>query len=54
MKIVDIAEAISDMIENRIYGDWKHEGYINYINSDVVSAQIDGVNYEIMIEEEKS
>lgn len=51
MKEVDIAEAIQNMIEEKIYKEWKHEGYINGCYSNGVEANIDGKNYLIEVKE---
>lgn len=51
MQPVDIAAAIQDMIENKIYAEWKHEGYIDALYSTGVVANIDGKKYMIEVKE---
>ena len=51
MQPVDIAAAIQDMIENKIYAEWKHEGYIDALYSTGVVADIDGKKYMIEVKE---
>lgn len=49
MKIADIAELIGKAIENTIYKEWKHDGYIDVVFADSVNVVIDGKRYEIKI-----
>ena len=48
---VSIAEAIVNMIEKKIFEEWKHVGYIDCFYEDEVKADIDGKKYSIKIEE---
>lgn len=34
MKIVDITECIMNTVENTIFKEWKHEGYIEGMDSE--------------------
>lgn len=49
MKKIDIVEAIVNMIEKKVFDEWKHEGYIGF-NSDEIYATIDGKEYKIIIQ----
>lgn len=51
MKTVDIVETIAECIEKKIFGEWKHEGYIDGTSSEQVLAKIDGKEYVISIAE---
>lgn len=51
MKLVDITESIVATIEEVIFKKWKHEGFINQFNSDLISVEIDGRDYEISVKE---
>lgn len=51
MKMVDITEAIVDMIEKKIFGEWKHEGYIDGFTSEEAQVVIDGRRYRIVVRE---
>ena len=49
MQQAHISEAIAKMIEDKILGEWKHEGYIDKTYSDGVNACIDGKHYLIKL-----
>jgi len=51
MKIVDITEVIANQIEKKIFGEWKHDGYIDGFTSDQACAVIDGKIYRITVQE---
>lgn len=51
MKIIDITEAIVNSLENKIFEEWKHEGYIDGFTSDKAYVVIDGTRYKITVEE---
>ncbi len=51
MKIAYITEEITNHIEKKMLGEWKHEGYIDGFTSDEVYAVIDGKKYEIKVRE---
>lgn len=51
MKTVDIVEMVSDAIEKKIIGEWKHEGGILSASSEHVDFEIDGKEYVIAIKE---
>lgn len=53
MKIIDIAEAIQNMVEEKILKDWKHEGFIDGLYGDGTQVCIDGKRYLIEIREVK-
>ena len=54
MKTVDIMETIAECIEKKILGEWKHEGYIDGMESERAHFEIDGKKYVITIEPETS
>lgn len=47
MKNVDIMEAITNCIENKILKEWRHEGFIDQMLSDGIRFEIDGKKYTI-------
>ena len=49
IKTVDITEALVNSLENKIFDEWKHEGYIDGFTSDKAWAVIDGKKYEITV-----
>jgi hypothetical protein len=51
MKLVDITESIVTTIEEVIFKKWKHEGFINQCNSDLINVEIDGREYKISVKE---
>ncbi len=51
MKIVDITEEIANHIEKKMFGEWKHAGYIDGFTSDEAYVVIDGKKYEIKVRE---
>ena len=51
MQKVAIVEAIQNMVEEKIFKEWKHEGYINGCYSNGVAVNIDGKDYLIEIKE---
>lgn len=53
MKIIDIAEAIQNMVEEKILKDWKHEGYVDGLCVNGTQVCIDGKRYLIEIREVK-
>ncbi len=53
MKIADIIEEITNHIEEKMLGEWKHEGYIDGCTSDEACVVIDGKKYEIKVREIK-
>lgn len=54
MKTVDIIEAIEECIEKKIFGEWKHEGYIDGTERDRVFFNLDGRKYAVTIEEKSA
>lgn len=51
MQKVDIAEAIQNMIEQKIFKEWKHEGYVDGLFNNGVCCNIDGKDYIIEIKD---
>lgn len=51
MKQVDIAEAIQNMVQEKIYGEWKHEGFLDGLYTNGVRCNIDGKDYMIEVRE---
>lgn len=51
MKQVDIIEAMVNAIEETIFNDWKHEGFINCYSSEHISVVIDNKRYNLRIHE---
>lgn len=45
MKTVDIMETFVSAIENTIFKEWRHEGFIGGWTSDMVNFEIDGKEY---------
>ena len=54
MKTVDIVEAIEECIEKKIFGELKHEGYIDGTERDLVFFNLDGSRYVVTIEEKSA
>lgn len=52
MKTLDIAEAIAEAIDYKIFTEWRHEGHIEQTLCDGVVVTIDGKTYAIAINEE--
>lgn len=53
MKSVDIMEAFVIAIEEKIYKEWRHEGFICGWTSEHINAEIDGKEYIIRLHEVK-
>ena len=51
MEQVDIMEALVNAIDEKIFKEWKHEGYIGGFNSAEINFEIDGQEYELVIHE---
>lgn len=51
MKILDIVEVMCSAVDDTIFKQWKHEGYIDFMNSDGFRVVIDGKRYLVRIEE---
>ena len=49
MFIGHITESIQEMIEKKIFEEWKHEGHIDELNSDRIVVVIDNQKYWISI-----
>ena len=53
MKTVDIMEMLTDAIDKKIFGEWKHEGFICGNSSEHINFEIDGKEYVLRIKEVK-
>ena len=53
MKEVDIMETITTAIEDKIFEEWKHEGFIGGFTSEHIDFEIDGRQYVLLIKEVK-
>lgn len=51
MKQVDIMEVICSSIENKIFEEWKHDGFIGGWNSESINFDIDGLDYVLTLKE---
>ena len=49
MQRVDIMDAVQKGIENMIYKQWHHEGYIDGFNTDQVAFIVDGKRYVLKL-----
>ena len=47
MKQIDIVESLAKNVENIIFKEWKHEGYIGVTEREGFYCDIDGVLYRI-------
>lgn len=53
MKQVDIMEAVDSSLQNILFKQWKHEGYMDGWNSQQVAFVVDGKRYILDIKESK-
>lgn len=53
MKNVDIMEAFVSAIEEKIFQEWRHEGFIGGWSSEHINFEIDGKEYVLRIREMK-
>lgn len=51
MKKENIIEAIADCIENKVFKEWKHDGFIDQTFSNAINVEIDGKHYSIELTE---
>lgn len=51
MKKENIIEALTDCIENKIFKEWKHDGFIDQTFSNAIYVEIDGKHYSIELTE---
>lgn len=51
MKQVDIMEVICSSIENKIFEEWKHDGFIGGWNSESINFKVDGLDYVLTLKE---
>lgn len=54
MKICDITETIVNLIEKKIFDEWKHEGYNDGFSANQIAMVIDGKRYLITVEEKEA
>lgn len=53
MKNVDIMEALTNSIEEKIFNQWKHEGHIGGFSSGYINFEIDDREYVLVLHEVK-
>ena len=53
MKSVDIMEMLTNAIEEKIFGEWKHEGFIGGFGSEYINFVVDNKEYVLNISEVK-
>ena len=51
MKQSDIMEAIATSIEEKIFKEWKHEGFIEGCSSEHINFDVDDKEYVLLIRE---
>lgn len=51
MKSCDIIETIVSTIEKTIFKEWRHEGFIDWWNSDSAIFDIDGKEYVLNLKD---
>ena len=51
MKTVDIMEALTTSIDEKIFKEWRHEGFIGGFTSSYINAEIDGKEYVLVLHE---
>ncbi len=51
MQKENIIEALADCIENKIFEEWKHDGYIDQTFSNAIDVEIDGRHYTVELTE---
>ena len=53
MKDADIMEALTVSIEEKIFKEWKHEGFIGGFTSEYIYVEIDNREYVLALNEVK-
>ena len=51
MRNADIMEALTTSIDEKIFKEWRHEGFIGGFTSSYINAEIDGKEYVIVLHE---
>lgn len=51
MRNCDIMEALTISIEEKIFKDWRHEGFIGGFTSNYINMKIDGKEYVLVLHE---
>ena len=51
MKTVDIMEVFANSVEQKMFKEWRHEGFIGGFSSDHLNFVIDGKEYIVNIKE---
>lgn len=51
MKPADIMEALTTFIDEKIFKEWRHEGFVGGFASGYISAEIDGKEYVLVLHE---
>ena len=48
---IDIMEALTISIEEKIFKDWRHQGFIDSFTSSYINMEIDGKEYVLVLHE---
>ena len=51
MKPIDLSDLFLNLVENKVLGEWKHDGFIDYQHSDGFGFATENKYYKIKIEE---
>lgn len=51
MKTVDIMETFVSAVEETIFKNWRHEGFIGGWSSEHANFEVDGTEYELSLQE---
>ena len=51
MKNADIMEALIASIEEKIFKEWRHDGFVGGFTSDSGNFEIDGIEYVLKLKE---
>lgn len=49
MKSCDIMEAVAVSVEEKIFKEWRHEGFIGGFTSNYLNMEIDGEEYVLVL-----
>lgn len=51
MKEVDIMEMLTNAIEEKLFNEWKHEGFIGGFSGEHINFEVDNKEYVLLIRE---
>lgn len=51
MKTVDIMETFVSAVEETVFKNWRHEGFIGEWNSEHANFEVDGKEYALLLRE---